>query len=120
MALETGLELSTQTVTKLPISDVVIKRVEELAKNQGFTVLKFANRRGNPIFDASLIAGVDYDENLVPPNAPDAEQEQEQEEDHDESENTDNNEDIDEDSAEPENEVAEKWEKYEEDLRNTE
>ena len=33
MALDTGLELSTQTVTKLPISDVVIKRVEELAKN---------------------------------------------------------------------------------------
>ena len=59
---------------------------------------------------------MDYEENLVPPNAPDAEQEQEQEEDHDESENTDNNEDIDEDSAEPGNKVAEMWEKDEEDL----
>ena len=59
MALDTGFELSTQTVTKLPISDVVIERVEELAKKQGFTVLKIANRRGNPIFDASLIVGVD-------------------------------------------------------------
>ena len=108
MALDTGFELSTQTVTKLPISDVVIKRVEELAKNQGFTVLKFANRRGNPIFDASLIAGVDYEENLVPPTASDAEQEQEQEEDHDESENTDNNDD--------EQTSAEQWEKDEEDL----
>ena len=78
MALDTGFELSTQTVTKLPISDVVIKRVEELAKNQGFTVLKFANRRGNPIFDASLITGVDYEENLVPSNALGAEQDQEQ------------------------------------------
>ena len=66
MALDTGYELSTQKVTKLPISDVVIKRVEEIAKNQGFKVLQFANRRGQPIFDASLIAGVDYDENLVP------------------------------------------------------
>ena len=64
---------------------MVIKRVEELAKNQGFTILKFANRRGNPIFDASLIAGVDFEENLVQPNAPDAEPEQEQEEDHDDS-----------------------------------
>ena len=69
-----------------------------------------------PICDASLIAGVDYEENLVPSNARDAEQEQEQEEDHDESETTDNNEDIDEDSAEPGNEVAEMWEKDEEDL----
>ena len=34
-----------------------------------------------PIFDASLIAGVDYDENLVPPNAPDADQEEEEQED---------------------------------------
>ena len=96
---------------------MVIKRAEELAKNQGFTILKFANRRGNHIFDASLIAGVDYEENLVPPNAPDAEQEQEQEEEHDESKNTENNEDIDEDSAEPGNKVAEMWEKDEEDLK---
>ena len=40
--------------------------------------------------DVSLIAGVDYEENLVPHNAPDAEQDQEQEEENDESENTDN------------------------------
>ena len=80
MALDTGLELSTQTITKLPISDLVIKRVEELAKNQGLKNLKFVNRRGKPIFDASLIAGVDYDENLVPPNAQDVEQEQEEDE----------------------------------------
>ena len=45
MALDTGLEISTQTVTKLPKSDLVIKRFEELAKSQGFSVLKFANRR---------------------------------------------------------------------------
>ena len=31
MALDTGLELSTQTVTKLPICDVIIERAEELA-----------------------------------------------------------------------------------------
>ena len=48
-------------MNSVPISDVVIKRVEEIAKNQGFKVLTFANRRGQPIFDASLIAGVDYE-----------------------------------------------------------
>ena len=52
MALDTGYPISAQNVTKLPVSDVDIKRVEELAKNQGFKVLKFANRRGKPIFDA--------------------------------------------------------------------
>ena len=89
---------------------MVIKRVEELAKKQGLTELKFANWRGNPIFDASLIAGVDYEENLVPHNAPDAEQDQEQEEENDESENTDNNE-LEE---EVEHEVADQWVKDEE------
>ena len=92
---------------------MVIKRVEELAKNQGFTVLKFANRRGNPIFDASLIAGVDYEENLVPPNTLDTEQEQEHEEENDESENTDNIE-LEE---EGEYEIAKQWDKDEEDLK---
>ena len=110
--MDTGFELSTQKVTKFSLSEVVIKRVEELAKNQGFTVLKIANRRGNPIFDASLIAGVDYEENLVPHNAPDAEQDQEQEEENDESQNTDNNE-LEE---EAEQEIVEHWEKDEEDL----
>ena len=36
MALDTGYPISAQKVTKLPVSDVVIKRVEELAKNQCF------------------------------------------------------------------------------------
>ena len=85
MALDTGYPISAQKVTKLPFSDVVIQRVEEMAKNQGFKVLKFANRRGKPIFDASLIAGVDYEE-IVPPNAPDAEQEEEEQEDEQEDE----------------------------------
>ena len=110
MALDTGLELSTQTVTKLPIGDVVIKRVEELATNQGFTVETFTNRRGNPIFDESLIAGVDYDENLVPPNAPDAEQDQEEDD-----ENSDDDSGS-ESNEEEEQEIVDHWEKDEEDL----
>ena len=88
MALDTGYPISAQKVTKLPVSDVVIKRVEELAKNQGFKVLKFANRLGKPIFDASLIAGKDFDENLIPPNAPVAEQDGEEQEDEESEEDS--------------------------------
>ena len=42
-----------------------------MAYNQGFKSLKFKNRKGEPIYDVSLIAGVDYEEDLVPPNAHD-------------------------------------------------
>ena len=71
MALNTGLLLSTSTVTKLSITDVVVKAEENLAYSQGFKSLKFQNRRGEPIFDVALIARVDYEVNLDPPNAPD-------------------------------------------------
>ena len=113
MALDTGYVISAQKVTKLPVSDVVIKRVEQLAKNQASKILKFANRRGKPIFDASLIAGVDYDENLVPPNALDAEQEEE------EQEEDQADEESEEDSGtgtEEEEKRNDHWEKDEEDL----
>ena len=39
MALDTGLLLSTSKVTKLPITDVVVKTVENLAYSQGFKSL---------------------------------------------------------------------------------
>ena len=71
MTLNTGLFLSTSEVTKLPITDLLVKAVENLAYSQGFKSLKFQNRRGEPIYDVSLIAGVDYEANLDPPNAPD-------------------------------------------------
>ena len=77
MSLNTGLLLSTSKDTKLPITDVVVQTVEDLAYSQGFKSLKFQNRRGETIYDISLIAGVDYEAansdppNLDPPNAPD-------------------------------------------------
>ena len=46
MALDTGQLLSTSKVTKLPITDVVVKTVENLAYSQGLKSLKFQNRRG--------------------------------------------------------------------------
>ena len=83
-----------------------------MAKNQGFKVLKFANGRGKPTFDASLIAGVDYDENLVPPNAPDAEQEEEEQAEEQEDEESEE----DSSTGTEEEERNDHWEKDEEDL----
>ena len=53
---------------------------------------------------------MDYDENLVPPNAPDAEQEQEEDdEDSDDDSGSESNE-------EEEQEIVDHWDKVEEDL----
>ena len=79
---------------------MVIKTVEELAQKPGFKILKFANRRGKPIYDASLNAGVDYDQNLAPPGAPDAEHEEEDELEANESEDSESNESDSEDTGE--------------------
>ena len=113
MALNTGLLLSTSTVTKLPNTDVVVKAVENLAYSQGFKSLKFQNHRGEPIYDVSLIAGVDYeanlDANLDPPNAPDevAEDQDEDKEDQDDDSN---------DCESDDNTGVENWDKDDEDL----
>ena len=58
MALNTGLLLSTSKATKLPITDVVVKTVENLAHSQGFKSFTILNCRGEPIYDVSLIAGM--------------------------------------------------------------
>ena len=59
MSLETGFELSSPRVTKVPITDIVIQTVEDMAKRQGFKTLKFQNRKGEVYHDESLIAGVE-------------------------------------------------------------
>ena len=105
MALNTGLLLSTSKVTKLPITDVVVKAVENLAYSQGFKSLKFQNRRGEPIYDVSLIAGVDYeanlDANLDPPSAPDkAADDQDAEKEDQDNDSNDSESDCNGDAAE--------------------
>ena len=59
MSLETGFEISSSKVTKLPITDIVIKTVENMAERQGFKTIKFQNRKGEVYHDESLIAGVE-------------------------------------------------------------
>jgi hypothetical protein len=43
---------------------VVIKAIEQIAKDQGFKTFKFKNRKGAIFHDADWVAGVDYYENI--------------------------------------------------------
>jgi hypothetical protein len=51
-------------VSQIPVTDVVIKAIEIIAKDQGFKSLKFKNRKGTIFQDADWIAGVEYNENI--------------------------------------------------------
>jgi hypothetical protein len=68
-------------VTQIPVTDVVIKAIEQIAEDQGFKSLKFKNRKGAIFHDADWIAGVDYDENIP--------QDAEEDEAYDDDENKD-------------------------------
>jgi hypothetical protein len=59
-------------VTHIPVTNVVIKAIEQIAKDQGFKTLKFKNRKGAIFHNADWIAGVDYDDN-IPQDADDNE-----------------------------------------------
>jgi hypothetical protein len=61
--LNSGRVITWARVTQIPIADVVIKAIEHIAEDQGFTSLKFKNRKGAIFHNADWIAGVDYDEN---------------------------------------------------------
>jgi hypothetical protein len=85
-------------VTQIPVTDVVIKAIERIAKDQA---LKFKNQKGAIFHDADWIAGVDYDDN-IPQDAEDKEAYDDNEnEDPEDDENIDNEYDrIDEDELE--------------------
>ena len=88
MTLDTGRLLSTPKVTKLPVTDLVIQAVEEMAYAQGFEDLKFTNRNGLTLHDPHWIAGVDYE-------AADEDEEGENENDDDPSDSDDDDADDD-------------------------
>jgi hypothetical protein len=62
MDLNSGQLISRNIVHEIPVTDVVIKAVENMAYQQGFKSLKFKNRHGIIYHDADWIAGVDYDD----------------------------------------------------------
>jgi hypothetical protein len=54
--------ISRNIVHEIPVTDVVVKAVENMAYQQGFKSLKFKNQNGVIYHDANWIAGVDYDD----------------------------------------------------------
>ena len=61
MNLHTGEVITTPRVVKLPMTDMVIRRVEEMARAAGTISLKFGSRFDRQ-YPADWIAGVDYED----------------------------------------------------------
>ena len=63
MDLNSGKIITRKRLTIVPITQLVIARVEQLADQQGFKSLKFLNRKKEEFFDSDLdiFAGVDDD-----------------------------------------------------------
>ena len=55
--------ITQRKVTEIPVTELVIKAVKQMAYNEGFKSLKFKNRHGVIFHDTDWIAGVDYDRN---------------------------------------------------------
>jgi hypothetical protein len=62
MDLNSGQLITRSIVHKIPVTNVVIKSVENMAYQQGFKSIKFKNRNGVIHHDANWITGVDYDD----------------------------------------------------------
>ena len=63
MDLNTGKVITRRKVTEIPITRLVIKAVEAMAKREGFKSLKFKNRNNVVFHDTGLIAGVEDNNN---------------------------------------------------------
>ena len=63
MDLNSGRVITRRKVTEIPVTELVIKAIEQMAYNEGFKSLKFKNRCGVIFHDTDWIAGVDYDRN---------------------------------------------------------
>jgi Xaa-Pro aminopeptidase len=109
MDLNSGQLISRNIVHEIPVTDVVIKAVENMAYQQGFKSLNFKNRHGVIYHDADWIAGVDYDD----PDDIENENENEDEE-------YDNEEDKNEDQLEQYEELDEQLEHIDEEYDNEE
>ena len=57
MNLQTGLAMTRHKLWEVPVTDMVIKAVEALAKQQGITTLKLEGRNKIPLHPADWIAG---------------------------------------------------------------
>jgi hypothetical protein len=99
--LNSNRVITRARVTQIPVTDVVIKAIEQIAKDQGFKTLKFKNRKGAISHGADWIAGVDFDENIQQDTEDNKAYDDDENEDPEEAENIDNKYDwIDKDELE--------------------
>jgi hypothetical protein len=87
--LNLNREITRARVTQIPVTDVVIKAIEQIAEDQGFKTLKFKNRKGAIVHDADWIAGVDYDDNIPQDAEDDKAYDDDENEDPEDDENID-------------------------------
>jgi hypothetical protein len=90
--LNSGRVITCAQVTQIwaPITDVVIKAMEQIAEDQGFKTLKFKNCKGTIYHDADWIAGVDYAKNIQQDSQDDEAYDDDENEDPEEDENINN------------------------------
>ena len=105
MNLNTGMRITTSKVTAIPITDIVKKKVEDMALKQGINKVKFTNKKGLDIPNSDWIAGVDYDKYYDEENISDEEDEAYDTEDEESDEEFD--EEID--QEELDNVIADKY-----------
>jgi hypothetical protein len=63
MDLKPGRVITRRRVTEVPVTELVIQAVENMAHEQGLTTLKITGRHTSPLYLADWIAGVDNDQN---------------------------------------------------------
>jgi hypothetical protein len=62
MDLKSGRVITRRRVTEIPVTELVIQAVENMAHERGLATLKITGRHTSPISPADWIAGVDYDD----------------------------------------------------------
>jgi len=67
--LATNKEITSTRITQVPIADLVIRTVEELAAQDGMTPLKIENRTRTMIYNNDMLPGLDYEDDLEPVSA---------------------------------------------------
>jgi hypothetical protein len=62
MDLRPGRVITRRNLTEIPVTDLVIQAVEDLALQQGVTTLKFTNNNRQNVYPADWMSGVEYEE----------------------------------------------------------
>lgn len=60
--LATNKVITSQKITQVPITNLVIKAVEELAQQDGMSALKIKNKTRTVVYNNDYVPGIDYEE----------------------------------------------------------